>query len=128
MEKAITMDRTIIKERYAAIRQAHNISARKLSLELGQSTEYINQIENGKCLPSVEGLFNFCNYFNITVGEFFMEEWRFPVEYANIIKELNKMDVMAIRQIYDLLKLINANKTQPKKDDKAGGVTNGVDL
>ena len=59
------MDKNFIKERYAKIRLAHNISARKLSLELGQSTEYINQIENGKNMPSVEGLMNFCNYFNI---------------------------------------------------------------
>ncbi len=111
------MDKTIIRERYSAIRQAHNISARKLSTELGQSTEYINQIENGKCMPSVEGLLNFCNYFGISAGEFFNDEWRFPVEYGEIVKELNKMDVMAIRQIYDLLKLINANKQQPKTEN-----------
>ena len=67
------MDKNFIKERYAKIRLAHNISARKLSLELGQSTEYINQIENGKNMPSVEGLMNFCNYFNISMGEFFEE-------------------------------------------------------
>lgn len=100
----------MLRERYAAIRLAHGISARKLSLELGQSTEYINQIESGKCMPSVEGLINFCNYFGITVGELFTEDWNFPVEYANIIRELNKMDVLAINQIYELLKLINTNK------------------
>lgn len=104
------MEKTLIRERYAAVRLAHKISARKLSLELGQSTEYINQIESGKCMPSVEGLMNFCNYFGISVGELFTENWQFPVQYANIIKELNKMDVMAINQIYELLKLINANK------------------
>ena len=32
-----------ISNRFAVIRNAHNISARKLSIEMGQSTEYINQ-------------------------------------------------------------------------------------
>ena len=41
------MDKGFIKERYARIRLAHNISARRLSMELGQSSEYINQIETG---------------------------------------------------------------------------------
>ena len=101
------MDKSYIKERYAKIRLAHNISARKLSLELGQSTEYINQIESGKNMPSVEGLINFCNYFDISIGEFFEEKFNCPVEYSAIIEELNKMDSIAIKQVYELLKLIN---------------------
>lgn len=105
------MDKSFIKERYAAIRLAHNISGRKLSLELGQSTEYINQIENGKNLPSLEGLLNFCEYFKMPLSEFFQDGFRYPVEYDNIIKELNKMDRLAIEQIYNLLKLINAKKS-----------------
>lgn len=101
------MDRQFIKDRYAKIRLAHNISARKLSLELGQSTEYINQIETGKNMPSVEGLLNFCNYFDISVGEFFEDKFNYPVEYSAIIEELNKMDAMTVKQIYELLKTIN---------------------
>lgn len=42
------MDKSFIKDRYAKIRIANNLSARKLSIELGQSTEYINQIESSK--------------------------------------------------------------------------------
>ncbi len=104
------MDRKFVQIRYARIRNAHKISARKLSLELGQSTEYINQIESGNALPSLEGLFNFCDYFNMSLGEFFEDRFNFPVEYANIIAELNKMDLLAVNQVYELLKLINANK------------------
>ncbi|MDE5721504.1 MAG: helix-turn-helix domain-containing protein [Clostridia bacterium] len=101
------MDKSFIRDRYAKIRLAHNMSARKLSLELGQSTEYINQIESGKNMPSVEGLLNFCNYFNISVGEFFEERFNYPVEYASILEELNKMDAMTVKHIYELLKIIN---------------------
>ncbi len=101
------MDKNYIKDRYAKIRLAHNISARKLSMELGQSTEYINQIENGRCVPSVEGLLNFCDYFQISVGEFFEERFQYPVQYSKIIEELNQMDEQTVGKIYELLKLIN---------------------
>lgn len=104
------MDKQFVKERYARIRMAKNISARKLSLELGQSREYINQIENGHALPSLEGLFNFCDYFGISLGEFFEDKFNFPVEYGMIIDELNKMDLLAVNQIYELLKLINKSR------------------
>lgn len=101
------MEKTFINKRYAVIRNAHNISARKLSLVLGQSSEYINQIENGKCLPSIEGLLNFCDYFHITIAEFFNEEFNYPVEYKEVIQELNKMDKLAIEKVLELLRLIN---------------------
>ena len=104
------MDRKFVQIRVARIRTAHKISARKLSLELGQSTEYINQIENGNALPSLEGLFNFCDYFGISLGEFFEDKFNFPVEYGMIIDELNKMDLLAVNQIYELLKLINKSR------------------
>lgn len=101
------MDRSYIKDRYAKIRLAHGISARKLSIELGQSSEYINQIESGKNMPSVEGLFNFCNYFNMTIGAFFEDRFNYPVEYAAIIEELNKMDSLTVNYVLGLLKIIN---------------------
>lgn len=45
------------------------------------------------------------------LSEFFADGFRYPVEYDKIIKELNKMDLLAIRQIYDLLKLINGKNS-----------------
>lgn len=104
------MNKEFIRDRYTTIRNAKNISARKLSFELGQSSEYINQIENGKCLPSVEGLINFCEYFHMSIGEFFNEDIKYPMEYKELIKELNKLDSLELKQIVDLVKLINSKK------------------
>lgn len=104
------MDKSFIKQRYAIIRNARKISARKLSFELGQSSEYINQIENGKNMPSIEGLLNFCDYFGITPSEFFDDNINYPLEYREIIKELNKLDKLELEQITSLLKTINSKK------------------
>lgn len=81
-----------ISNRFAVIRIAHNISARKLSLNMGQGSEYINQIENGYRLPSLEGLYNFCDYFDISIEEFFDAGQNYPIEYKSIIESLNKLD------------------------------------
>lgn len=101
------MDREFIKERYAIIRNAYNISARKLSFELGQSSEYINQIENGKNMPSVEGLINFCDYFHISIAEFFEEDFKYPIQYKEIIAELNTLDTIELNTILNLIRLIS---------------------
>ena len=103
-------DKEFIKSRIAQIRGSKNISARSLSLELGMSSEYINQVENGRLNPSLDFLLNFCYYFKISIGEFFDENNAFPIEYQSLIKELNKLNQTELNQILELVKLINSKK------------------
>lgn len=98
--------KNFISNRFAVIRNAHNISARKLSIEMGQSSEYINQIENGRKMPSLEGLFNFCDFFNISIGEFFDATQVYPVEYKELISKLNKLNKDELSHIMKTIDLI----------------------
>ena len=104
------MDKIFIKDRIMTIRNQHNISARSLSLELGMSSEYINQVENGRLTPSLDFVLNFCDYFKISVGEFFDEKNTYPTEYKELIDELNYLNSEELKQIIDLIKLINSYK------------------
>lgn len=61
------------QKRITELRIKMGISAREMSLSLGQNVSYINKIENGKALPSLEMLFYICDYFGITPQEFFDE-------------------------------------------------------
>ena len=54
------MNIEFVRNRIAFLRTAKNISARELSLRLGQSVGYINHIEIGTSNPSVEMLFYIC--------------------------------------------------------------------
>ena len=81
-----------IKRRIARLRTDSNISARELSLRLGQSTGYINTIENGKSLPSMAMFLYICEYFNITPKEFFDDESEHPIILDEIIFECKKLD------------------------------------
>lgn len=106
------MEKDFIAKRYSDIRLAHHISARALSFELGQSSQYINQIECGRKLPSLEGLLNFCDYFNITPNDFFNSEITYPVQYKSIINDLNKLDTEELEIVSNTIKLIAQNKTR----------------
>ena len=102
--------RKFIALRFARIRIAHNIPASKLSINMGQSREYINQIENGRKMPSLQGLFNFCCYFNISFDEFFDKTQEYPVEYKELIKKLNMLDEDELEHISKTITLIASNK------------------
>lgn len=57
--------------RLAKLRQARGVSARDMSLSMGQNPGYINNIESGKSMPSLTGIFYICDYLHITPQEFF---------------------------------------------------------
>ena len=69
-----------IIKRIQRLRDAKGISARDLSLSLGQNEGYINKIETKQGKPSIEGLTYICEYFKITLAEFFDEETVQPVK------------------------------------------------
>ena len=46
--------------RISALRLKKGVSAREMSLALGQSESYINKIENKRTLPSMAGFFYIC--------------------------------------------------------------------
>lgn len=66
-------------------------SAREMSLALGQNPSYINRIENGKALPSMQGFFSICDYLKITPAEFFNDEVEQPGEIRALVEKLQKL-------------------------------------
>ena len=58
-------------QQLSILRTSRNISAREMSLSLGQGPGYINNIENGKNLPSMRMFFEICRVLDITPAEFF---------------------------------------------------------
>ena len=79
-------------ERITSLRNQKNVSAREMSLALGQNASYINRIENRKALPSMQAFFYICEYFHISPQEFFDENNPVPVKTGQIMAELKKLD------------------------------------
>ena len=65
------MDTQEFGRRLAELRMVKGVSARDMSLSIGQATGYINNIENGKNFPSMALFFYICEYLGITPKQFF---------------------------------------------------------
>ena len=57
--------------RLAKLREEKGVSARDMSLSMGQNPGYINNIESGKSMPSLSGIFYICEYLGISPKDFF---------------------------------------------------------
>lgn len=78
--------------RIVKLREAKGVSARDMSLSMGQNPGYINNIESGKSMPSLTGFFYICEYLEITPKEFFDIEVGSPTkatELYNVACKLN---------------------------------------
>ena len=78
--------------RLARLREEKGVSARDMSLTMGQNPGYINNIESGKSMPSLSGVFYICEYLGITPKDFFDIEANNPTKankLYNIAKSLS---------------------------------------
>ena len=72
--------------RLTALRENKNVSARDMSLSLGQGVNYITQIENAKSYPSMAMFFVICDYFGITPKEFFDLDSTDPTKATTLLE------------------------------------------
>ena len=77
--------------RLTELRMTKGVSARDMSLSLGQSESYINKIENRRTLPSFSGFLYICDYFQITPEEFFNQNAAAPDKTRELLRELEKL-------------------------------------
>ncbi len=77
--------------RITELRTQKGISARDMSLSLGQSESYINKIENRRTLPSMAGFIYICEYFGITPQDFFNTDSPAPQKSKEVVSELEKL-------------------------------------
>ena len=104
------IDENFIREKIALLRIKKGVSARNMSLSIGQNETYINSIEQGKTFPSIQGLIYICEYFGINLKDFFDVDTNDPAIIVNIVKELKKLKNNQLVSVCELLKSINEPK------------------
>lgn len=98
------MDEKDFSLRLAQLREKKGVSARDMSLSMGQNPGYINNIESGKSMPSLAGIFYICDYLGITPSEFFDMESNSPSKLNDIIANLKRLDDRQLDMISALIK------------------------
>ena len=91
-------------KRVTELRSQKGVSARDMSLSLGQSESYINKIENKRTFPSMTGLMYICEYFDITPQEFYNTDIHAPSKSNEIYREISKLTPDQAEHILLLIK------------------------
>ena len=98
------MDEKDFALRLAKLREKKGVSARDMSLSMGQNPGYINNIETGKSMPSLSWIFYICDYLGMTPIEFFDTGYSNPHKINAIVEDLKKLDEAQLDTIAALVK------------------------
>ena len=85
-----------VPERLAKLRTQKGVSARDMSLSLGQANNYIN--------------FYICEYLGVTPQEFFDEGNTYPETLKEFIAEARQLDPQSMQYILGIMKELNSRK------------------
>ena len=100
------MDEKFVRDRITQLRLQKGVSEYTMSYELGHSRGYIYNFSSGKALPPLKELFAICDYFGITVSQFFDEKENTPSlanEVFESVKRLNESDLLLIKEFVNRL-------------------------
>ena len=89
--------------RLARLRTKKSVSARDMSLSIGQNPSYINNIETGKAMPSMSAFFFICDYLEITPKEFFDTDAEQPEELRKLVENLKRLDRRQFKNIAEIV-------------------------
>ena len=92
--------------RLATLRTNKNVSAREMSLAIGQNQGYINHIETRQGTPSLSGFFYICEFLGITPSEFFDVNNTNPIKLNKINELLKTLDDEQLDTIERLVKTL----------------------
>ena len=98
------MDEKDFSLRLARLREKKGVSARDMSLSIGQNPGYINNIETGKSMPSLTCIFYICEYLGVTPSEFFDLESTNPSKIDAIVQDMKHLDDAQLDTIAALVK------------------------
>lgn len=99
-----------LPKRISELRTEKGISARDMSLSLGQSESYINKIENKRALPSMSNFIFICEYLGITPQEFFSTSAISPQKSKELQSEIEKLTASQAEHILQVIKDITEKR------------------
>ncbi len=103
-------DENYVASRIVALRMAKGVSAREMSLSLGQNPNYIQLIENKKSLPSLSALEYICEYLGVSMSEFFDEGNVLPGRLRELNDVLRKLTPAQIDIILAMAKELSGKR------------------
>lgn len=100
------MDFEYIRHRITELRIQKGVSEYQMSLDLGHSRSYIQNITNGRSKPSIEEFLYICKYLGISPRDFFDDANRKPILIQRALdgmQSLSQEDMEAVIAVIDRL-------------------------
>lgn len=98
------MDEAFIRERITKLRMAKGVSEYKMSLDMGHTRSYIQNITNGRSLPSMSEFLYICEYLGVTPSAFFDENTKEPALLQQVIdgvRSLPEQDILILLRLIE---------------------------
>lgn len=98
-------------DRLVKLRMTKGVSAREMSLSIGQSEGYIAQIERRHNLPSMAVFSYICDYLGITERDFFDDEQENPEYLQRLINKLKNFSQEELESVMSVVDIISKKKS-----------------
>jgi len=89
--------------RISALRVSKDVSAREMSLSIGQDGGYITKLERKNFLPSMTCFLSICDYLKISPKDFFDDGIEYPGVLSKLIERSKCLTEKQLRLLSDLL-------------------------
>lgn len=99
-----TVEKEEFIKRLTQLRLQKGVSARDMSLSIGQSAGYINNIENGVNLPSMAAFFYICDYLGISPRDFFDTQATAPSKASELLEVAKTLEPEQLDHLIALAK------------------------
>lgn len=103
------MNEKFVRQSITELRMRSGNSEYKLSYDLGHSKSYINNITRGKSMPTIKELISICDYFGITVEQFFAENTKYPDLIQQAIDGMNCLSEEDLNLVLQQIKRLSQN-------------------
>ena len=100
------MEKEAFALRLAQLREKKGVSARDMSLSIGQNPGYIYNIESCKSSPSMTGFYYICEYLGVEPKAFFDTDNSNPTKIDAILQDLKRLDPKNLDLVASLVKAL----------------------
>ena len=98
--------------RLTKLRMEKGVSAREMSLEIGQSEGYIAQIERKHNFPSMTVFLYICEYLNIKPQDFLNDGIVFPMIFYELLANIKELDEEQLTNVNNIVRGLLKNQVK----------------
>ena len=102
------MDADFVARKLTELRMQKGVSEYKMSLDMGHSRSYIQNITSGHSNPALSEFLYMCEYLGVTPSAFFEEQTKQPILVQQIMEGIRKLGEEDLRAVLGIVERLGA--------------------